>query len=143
MTEERIDSVMQKDVIRVTVDTPIRDAVAALVNKRAQLASVVDSSGSLIGVVTQKDCFRSALNASYYRQWRGSVKDYMTTEVETLDADTDFVTAAEAFLNKPYRAYPVLRDGEVVGVLAAYRPAGGLPALRLKPANPLQTSISD
>ena len=117
MTEDRIDSVMQKDVIRLTADTPIRDAVAALVNKRAQLGSVLDDTGTLIGVVTQKDCFRSALNASYYRQWRGSVKDYMTTEIETLDAETDFVTAAEAFLNKPFRAYPVLRDGELVGVL--------------------------
>ena len=117
MTEERIDSVMQKDVIRLTVDTPIRDAVAALVNKRAQLGSVLDDTGTLIGVITQKDCFRSALNASYYRQWRGAVKDYMTTEIETLEASTDFVTAAEAFLNKPFRAYPVLRDGELVGVL--------------------------
>jgi len=117
MTEERIDSVMQKDVIRLSPDTPIREAVAALVNKRAQLASVVDDTGALIGVITQKDCFRSALNASYYRQWRGSVKDYMMTEIETLDATTDFVTAAQTFLDKPYRAYPVLRDGELVGVL--------------------------
>ncbi len=117
MTEERIDSVMQKDVIRLTPEMAVRDAVAALVNKKAQLASVVDDTGTLIGVITQKDCFRSALNASYYRQWRGSVRDYMTTNVETLDASTDFVTAAEAFLNKPYRAYPVLRGGELVGVL--------------------------
>jgi CBS-domain-containing membrane protein len=117
MTEERIDAVMQKDIIRLTADMPVRDAVAALVNKKAQLASVLDDTGTLIGVITQKDCFRSALNASYYRQWRGSVKDYMTTEAETLEASTDFVTAAQAFLDKPYRAYPVLRDGELVGVL--------------------------
>ena len=117
MTEERIDSVMQKDIIRLTPETAIRDAVAALVNKKAPLASVLDDTGTLIGVITQRDCFRSALNASYYRQWRGSVKDYMTTEVETLDASTDFVTAAQAFLDRPYRAYPVLRDGELVGVL--------------------------
>ena len=117
MTEERIDSVMQKDVIRLTPEMAVRDAVAALVNKRAQIASVLDDTGTLIGVITQRDCFRSALNASYYRQWRGSVKDYMTTEVETLDASTDFVTAAQAFLDKPYRAYPVLREGELVGVL--------------------------
>ena len=117
MTEERIDSVMQKDIIRLTPETAIRDAVAALVNKKAPLASVLDDTGTLIGVITQRDCFRSALNASYYRQWRGSAKDYMTTEVETLDASTDFVTAAQAFLDRPYRAYPVLRDGELVGVL--------------------------
>ena len=118
MTEERIDSVMQKDVLRLTPDMPIRDAVAALVKARSPArARSSMTPGRSIGVMTQKDCFRSALNASYYRQWRGSVKDYMTTNVETLDASTDFVTAAEAFLNQPYRAYPVLRDGELVGVL--------------------------
>ena len=117
MTEERIDSVMKKDVIRFSPDMAIRDAVAELVNRKAQLGSVLDDTGALIGILTQKDCFRSALNASYYRQWRGAVKDYMTTEIETLDASTDFVTAAETFLNKPFRAYPVLRDGELVGVL--------------------------
>ena len=117
MTEERIDSVMQKDVLRLSPDMPIRDAVAALVKERGQVAPVLDDTGSIVGVLTQKDCFRSALNAGYYRQWRGSVKDYMTTTVETLDAETDFVTAAEAFINQPFRAYPVVRDGELVGVL--------------------------
>jgi len=117
MTEERIDSVMQKDNVRLSPDMPIRDAVAALVKARSQVAPVLDDTGSIVGVLTQKDCFRSALNAGYYRQWRGSAKDYMTTEVETLDAETDFVTAAEAFINKPFRAYPVVRNGELVGVL--------------------------
>ena len=117
MTEERIDSVMQKDIVRLSPDMPIRDAVAALVKARSQVAPVLDDTGSIVGVLTQKDCFRSALNAGYYRQWRGSAKDYMTTEVETLDAETDFVTAAEAFINKPFRAYPVVRNGELVGVL--------------------------
>ncbi len=117
MTEERIDSVMQKDVLRLSPDMPIRDAVAALVKARSQVAPVLDDTGTIVGVLTQKDCFRSALNAGYYRQWRGSAKDYMTTEVETLDAETDFVTAAEAFINQPFRAYPVVRNGELVGVL--------------------------
>ncbi len=117
MTEERIDSVMQKDIVRLGPDMPIRDAVAALVKARSQIAPVLDDTGSIVGVLTQKDCFRSALNAGYYRQWRGSAKDYMTTDVETLDAETDFVTAAEAFINKPFRAYPVVRNGELVGVL--------------------------
>lgn len=117
MTEERIDAVMQKDILRLSPDLPIRDAVAALVKTRSQIASVLDDTGSLVGILTQKDCFRSALNAGYYRQWRGSVKEYMTTEIVTLDAEIDFVTAAESLINQPYRAYPVVRDGELVGVL--------------------------
>jgi len=118
MTEERIDAVMQTDIVRVRPETPIREAAAQLVEGQASVAIVVDDTGGLIGVLSQKDCFRSALNASYYQQWSGTVAQYMTEAVETLDVTTDFVTAAEAFLNSPYRAYPVVRDGEVVGLLS-------------------------
>ena len=117
MTEERIDAVMQADIARLRPEMAIREAVALLVKEKTPAAPVVDDTGQLAGILTQKDCFRSALNASYYQQWSGTVAEYMSAEVHTLDADTDFVSAAEAFLKYPYRAYPVTRDGELVGML--------------------------
>ena len=117
MAEDRIDSVMQTDILRLRSDMAIREAVALLVDRQAPAAPVVDDTGVLIGILTQKDCFRSALNASYYQQWSGTVAEYMTADVRTLDAATDFVTAAEAFLDEPYRAYPVVRGDRLVGLL--------------------------
>lgn len=78
---------------------------------------VTSPSGALLGVLSQKDCFHSALNASYYQQWKGQVADHMTTEVRSLDAGTDLVTAAEAFIADPYRAYPVTEGDRLVGML--------------------------
>lgn len=117
MTDARIDSIMQTDIIRLRADTPIREAAARLVEGRAAAAYVVDEGDALLGTLTQKDCFRPALNASYYRQWRGTVADHMSREVVALEADTDFVTAAQMFLDNPYRVYPVVRDGNLVGLL--------------------------
>lgn len=117
MTEERIVSIMRRDFPRLTPEMPIREATARLAEDGATAAPVVDAAGALVGILTQKDCFRSALHASYYRQWEGTVADRVTREVATLDASTDFVTAAEAFLEKPYRCYPVLENGELVGML--------------------------
>jgi CBS domain-containing protein len=45
------------------------------------------------------------------------VADHFSAEVATLDAGTDLVTAAEAFLEKPYRAYPVTEGERLVGML--------------------------
>lgn len=41
----------------------------------------------------------------------------MTREVRALTVDLDLVSAAEEFLARSHRVYPVLRDGEVAGML--------------------------
>jgi CBS domain-containing protein len=117
MADERIDTVMQTDILRLRPEMARREAVALLVRHESHVAPVIDDTGALIGMLTHKDCFRSALNASYYQQWTGTVSEYMTRNVRALDAETDFVTAGEAFLEHPYRAYPVMRNGQLVGLL--------------------------
>lgn len=118
MANERIDAVMQTEFPRLRPDMPIREAVARLVEGGIAAAPVVDETDTLAGILSQKDCFRSALNASYYQQWSGTVAEHLTPDVKTIDAGTDIVTAAEMFLEFPYRAYPVLSDGRLVGLLA-------------------------
>ncbi len=81
------------------------------------LDTVIDDASVLVGILTEKDCFRPMLNASYYQQWDGSVADYMSREVRTLPVGLDFVSAAEEFLARSHRVYPVMRDGAVVGLL--------------------------
>lgn len=117
MPEVHIGSVMQTDFITLEPDEPIRAATARLVAANALAAPVVDDSGNLVGILTQRDCFRPALNASYYQQWQGTVAEVMSARVATLDASTDIVEAAERFLSAPYRSYPVMDGGALVGML--------------------------
>lgn len=112
-----IGAIMRTDLPVLTADTPIRRAVAVLVRQRAAAAPVVDETGALCGILTQKDCFRPALNASYYQEWRGTVADYMSRSVVTLTASADLATAAEAFLTLPHRVFPVLDGDRPVGLL--------------------------
>jgi len=113
----RIEAVMRRDYPRLDPAMPIRRAAALLVESGSAAAPVVDESGRLAGVLTQKDCFRPALHASYYQEWKGTVGDHMSVEVHTLPASADLSTAARAFLDHPYRAFPVVEDGRLVGVL--------------------------
>ncbi len=117
MAENHVDSVMQTEFPTLRLHTPIREAVALFVDTGWAAVPVVDDKGALVGIMSQKDCFRSALNASYYRQWSGTVEEHYSSEVDTLSVETDFVTAAEAFIDKPFRAYPVTRHGLLVGML--------------------------
>jgi len=112
-----IERVMRTDFLRLLPTTPIREAVAMLGRLQTAAAPVIDDTGMLVGILTEKDCLRVMLNASYYRQWDGIVSSYMTVDVRTLPVDLDYVSAAEEFLARSHRVYPVVRDGAVVGLL--------------------------
>ncbi len=114
---DHIAAICRSDFTRLRPDMPIREAVTHLVAQGASIAPVLDPDGNLVGILSQKDCFRSALHAAYYQQWSGTVAEHMTKSVRTLDADTDLITAAEAFLAEPFRAYPVTENGELIGIL--------------------------
>lgn len=117
MTEIRAASIMRTDIPYLSPETPIRRAVALLVDSRSAAAPVRGSDDRLEGILTQKDCFRPALQASYYREWKGSVSDHMTRDVVAIEAGDDLLTAAEMFLVHPHRVFPVLEDGKIVGLL--------------------------
>jgi CBS domain-containing protein len=109
---------MITEVVSFPPNLEINHAVAQLLQHRISGAPVLDHTGQLVGLLTKKDCFKAALNASYYQQWGGTVADYMSQELETMDADLDIVSAAEKFLGSPYRRFPVMRDGEFSGIIS-------------------------
>lgn len=114
---ETIADLVLTDTPVLTPDMPIRRAVATLVQQQVTAAAVIDDSGRLKGVLSQKDCFRPALNASYYQEWKGTVGDFMTPDVTVLPADSDVLAAAEAFLEHPYRLFPVVDKEVFIGML--------------------------
>ncbi|MBY6090705.1 CBS domain-containing protein [Maritimibacter alkaliphilus] len=118
MAEITIRRFLREGILTLTPDLPMRDAVAQLVETGCSAAPVLDRDGALLGILSQKDCFKAALSSAYYQRWSDTVADHMTREVESLDADTDIVAAAERFLAEPYRSYPVTSDGALVGMLS-------------------------
>lgn len=106
---------MATDLITLSPDAEITLAMMTLLDARISGAPVVDKRGLLVGVLSKKDCLKAALNSSYYQEWGGAVADYMSIQIKTLDGDLDVVQAAEAFLASPYRRFPVLDEGILIG----------------------------
>jgi CBS domain-containing protein len=115
MSAHRVKSIMRRNVQTLSPDTAIRRAIAILLDARATAAPVVDKDGSLVGILTQKDCFRPALHASYYQEWTGTVADQMSRNVVSVDAHDDVIHVAEMFLSHPHRVFPVIEGAQVVG----------------------------
>ncbi len=111
---------MTTEVVSVTPDTDIHQAMRLLLRERISGAPVIDGTGDLVGVLSLKDCLRIAYSTSYHKDHGGPVSDFMSAGAETIDADTDIVEVAEIFLNSRFHRYPVVADGRMVGLISRY-----------------------
>ncbi|MFN3224869.1 MAG: CBS domain-containing protein [Hyphomicrobiales bacterium] len=109
---------MTRDLVTLTPDMEINRAMNILLDRRISGAPVLDSDGLLVGVLTKRDCLKAALDASYYRDWGGHVDAYMSHPVMTIDANIDIISATNFFIEKPFRRFPVMDSGNLVGQLS-------------------------
>lgn len=96
-------------------ETDVLDAVHNLVTQRIAGAPVVDSEGNLIGMLSELDCMKVALNAGYHGHWGGPVADFMSTDVQTVDARMSIVDLAQVFVESGFRRFPVMDGNRLVG----------------------------
>jgi CBS domain-containing protein len=99
-------------------DTDLLDAVRILVDKRISGAPVIDERGNLVGVLTERDFLKAALVAGYHGEIGGCVGDYMSTDVQAVNAEDSLLDVATRFVETRYRRFPVMEDNRVVGLVA-------------------------
>tara|TARA_R110002012_G_scaffold77282_20_gene196142 strand:- start:2034 stop:2402 length:369 start_codon:yes stop_codon:yes gene_type:complete len=109
---------MTRELITLTPEMEINRAMNLLIDNKISGAPVLDANANLVGMLSQKDCLKAALHASYYREWGDTVADYMSDRPEALDAELDLVEAAEAFLASSFRRFPVMSEGRLVGQIS-------------------------
>lgn len=109
---------MAKHVISFSPDMDVLDAIHELVRHRIAGAPVVDDDGDLVGMLSELDCMKVALNAGYYSHRGGPVADYMHKGAETIDAEMSIVDLAQKFLESGYRRFPVMKDNRLVGQIS-------------------------
>ncbi|MDH3582011.1 MAG: CBS domain-containing protein [Hyphomicrobiales bacterium] len=111
---------MATKLMTLTPETDIHQAMRLLLDNRLSGAPVVNGEGKLVGVLSKKDCLKVAFSASYHKEWGGPVANYMSRDVQTVEADTDIVEVAEIFLRGPYRRFPVMENGRLVGQISRH-----------------------
>ncbi len=113
----RVRDIMVTKPVVFTSDTDLLDAVSTLVDRHITGAPVVDARGNLVGLLTERDFLRAALVAGYHGERGGCVGDYMSRDVEAVNADDSLLDVATLFIETKRRRYPVIEDNRVVGVV--------------------------
>ena len=109
---------MARTLVTFKPDTDVLDAVHTLVENRIAGAPVVDDEGNLLGMLSEFDCMKVALDAGYHGIYGGPVRDYMSDGVKTVDADMSIIDLAQVFINEKFRRFPVMHGTRLVGQIS-------------------------
>lgn len=111
---------MDTRLLTLRTHTPILEAVDFLLENHITGAPVVDDDGKLVGLLSEKDCLRLIARGVDADLPKGSVGDYMSTELTTIEPDMNIYFAAGVFLSHTMRRLPVVEKGKLIGVITRF-----------------------
>ncbi len=136
----RAIDVMTPNVITVEPDTSVQRLAALLSERGISGAPVVDSSGRMIGIVSEGDLlhrtelgterrddrrrswwlehYASGLAQDYVKSHGRTVKDIMTRDVITVSEETTLADVAMLLEVNRIKRVPVMRDDKIVGIVS-------------------------
>ncbi len=118
MRSVKVTEYMAKNLTTFTPETKVFDALEVLLRKHYSGAPVVNANGDLVGVLSEADLMRVAIQGSYHEDTSGLVGDYMSTGVRTIAPDMDLYSVAELFMKHHYKRFPVVSAGKLVGMIS-------------------------
>ena len=133
----RLKDVMTKDVVCVSPQTTVAEALETMTRLRVSGLPVIDATGALVGVVSEAD-FMHRVELGTERptsSWLGSllmpgraaeiyahaharrVEEIMSADVVTVDEAKSLCEAVAIMEKRGVKRLPVMREGQVVGML--------------------------
>ena len=115
MKPRAVKDIMTKKLITFQPDMRVLAAIESLLKHKISGAPVVNENGNLVGVLSEIDCMSTIIQDLYYSDSGGSVEDFMSTEITTVNSEMGLVDLAEIFQKKHFRRLPVVDNGILVG----------------------------
>jgi CBS domain-containing protein len=109
-----ISDVMNLRLVSVGPDESAHAGVERMLESGVGSVLVCEDN-RLLGIFTERDVLRLAGDTTDLRQV--SVRDVMTTEVQSIGPDDDVLAAARLMSEKRIRHVPVVQDGNILGVV--------------------------
>jgi len=109
---------MSTDLTTLDPDMDILRAVHLLIRNNFSGAPVVDENGKLVGVLTERDCMRVAMQAEYYAMPGGPVRKFMSDNPKSVSPGESILNVAQSFINGRFHRYPVVENDRLVGIIS-------------------------
>lgn len=130
--------IMTAEVVTVGPNTTVREIAALLLERRISATPVVDTTGKLLGIVSEGDLMRrqdigtagarswwldlvsspEARASDYVKLHGATASDVMTPSVATVSPDTPIGKIAEILEKRHIKRVPVVADGKLLGIVS-------------------------
>jgi CBS domain-containing protein len=128
---------MSTQVVTIHAESPITEAAKLMLDHNISGLPVTDASGQVVGIVTEHDLLRRRTNGpGSRRHWlrlmiekakitnesarfqEAKVQEVMTRNPLTVTEDTPVEEACRLVEQRAIKRLPVVRDGQLVGIVA-------------------------
>ncbi len=113
-----VKNYMASDLITFTPETNVLAAMRTLLKHKISGAPVVDETGWIVGIISEYDCLKPNLESSYHHDMGTLVKNCMSKEITTIDANASLTEAAELFIKHGVRRLPVVENKKLIGQIS-------------------------
>ncbi len=120
-----VQDAMTTNPVTVTVDATLPDIARLMHDKKIRRVPVLDKSGKLVGIVSDRDVRENMPSpATTLSKWeintlldKLTAAEMMTSPVLVTAPDCPLEEAARVLIDKKIGALPVVKDGELVGII--------------------------
>ena len=115
-----VSDIMTSQLVIFSPEQSIHEVMRAFIKHRISGGPVVDETGKLVGVISEADCMKEISDSRYFNLpiLDKTVAHFMTSEVDTIDANKTIFEAASMFFKTTRRRFPVLDKNRLVGQIS-------------------------
>ena len=118
---------MLTNPVKVKPDDNILDAMRVIIDNKISGVCVVDQDGNLVGILSEMDCLRAVLGATYNDSGVGRVREHMSSDnLVVAHPDENILDVAQDMLLKNKRRRPVVENGRLIGQITCRRILGAV-----------------
>ena len=118
---------MLTNPVKVKPDDNILDAMRVIIDNKISGVCVVDQDGNLVGILSEMDCLRAVLGATYNDSGVGRVSEHMSSDnLVVAHPDENILDVAQDMLLKNKRRRPVVENGRLIGQITCRRILGAV-----------------
>lgn len=114
--QNTLGALCRRPPIAVTPDTPLRQALQTMDERRVGSILIIEPSGHLVGILTRYDLLKRVILAEI--DLNVPVAQVMTKDLKTLGAQDTIEAASSLMMHASIRHVPVIENDQVIGLVS-------------------------
>lgn len=108
---------MSSPVVTLKLESEITQALLLLEKKHIRHLPVVTENNQLVGIVSDRDIYRQLSRSNANLEKAAEVFPSMSSDVITVNQDTDINEIARVFVRKQVGSVPIMANNQMVGIV--------------------------